>query len=942
MCFYRELSTDENSVTCAALAINGNLQPDETSCGKKRDLVLKQRQRYKGRNERLLKQVHQMARYRYKGQLHKVKEIKEEIQRDYGSLRSCARRLSLTWGQMQSMYLRRKRKPKKQYSRKFTTDVKNSLSKFFSSDEVSFSVPEARYAKKKFLRSNLKETCKMYNQSRRGNERKVAISTFRKYRPKCVKLQREIPVNTCLCQTCVNMKLLSKALIGASVQGISASTRSAVDFTLCPYEHLHSSDNAEEQLIADYGYRRCIYRECELCGVDLMRAKIEEANADILAKNEDVNYHIWENRTKTFKGREVSRIEKIAKSCSLKELVNLYLAALHGISNHLFEAKWQYQQLTNLIQNVPEHHVVMNHDFSENISCYSAREPASAYFDRTLVSLHPTVCFYRCKSVNCSKIVRHEILHVSSDTKHDFGHYKKIHGDSLKIVEADIGSEIRQITNISDNDPKCYKNKRNLLFISKSEVQMSHLFTAKSHGKFHSDNCGGRFKQFIKRSILSERAELKNAQDIFEFASSNYATARTNDNQCNHFQISVNLVRNISRSWKDDSKTAEGTRAMHAVQSLGCPGLVKMRTIACLCSNCLNDEGSCLNPEYCTDWALKQVSLKTPKLTAEQWSSLNDKSEKVLHIVDKKAIIDIYSENEDIKTEVNFSGGEGTASQCAEMECGVDSATVQSESTCKLVDDLRCEEQVSAQCENMVDWERILVQMERCRTYPALKRLFLSLSLPPLPSVYTGRFSIDSDIIDTVATSLIPVSRNVPQDLVATSTRMDGNCFTRSLAKYALNRQECHGEFRVRLVQEGILREEYYLNNDYLKVGGNECVTDDNYVLRYMQYSNHYNPCSPLNRQEIVKIYRAEWFEFRLLRTWAGVLQFHAAASILKRTVWSHYSNNVLRTIYNDLDRCMVPIGDSCPSAEVCHITWTKSNVNGRLDHFVPLLPREK
>lgn len=178
------------------------------------------RQRYKGKNQELLQDVHKMAKCKYKGQVNQVRSIKESLRKKYGSLRNCARRLALSWGQMQAMCVIRSQKKKDHYARKFNDSVKRELQQFFNSDEVSFSLPEARYAKKRFLRANLKEACKIFNNKRNSNERKVALSTFRRYRPKNVKLQRHIPVNMCLCQTCVNMNLLSKALIGASMKGV--------------------------------------------------------------------------------------------------------------------------------------------------------------------------------------------------------------------------------------------------------------------------------------------------------------------------------------------------------------------------------------------------------------------------------------------------------------------------------------------------------------------------------------------------------------------------------------------------------------------------------------------------------------------------------------------------------------------------------------------------
>lgn len=58
------------------------------------------KQKYRVSQQELRKLVHRMQTNKCKGRTGKVNQLKDEIRSRCGSLRSCARRLSISWGEM--------------------------------------------------------------------------------------------------------------------------------------------------------------------------------------------------------------------------------------------------------------------------------------------------------------------------------------------------------------------------------------------------------------------------------------------------------------------------------------------------------------------------------------------------------------------------------------------------------------------------------------------------------------------------------------------------------------------------------------------------------------------------------------------------------------------------------------------------------------------------
>jgi hypothetical protein len=71
------------------------------------------------------------------------------------------------------------------------------------------------------------------------------------------------------------------------------------------------------------------------------------------------------------------------------------------ISMHLFTATWQYQQLGNIKENIPDNWVIMIQDFAENYRTFYQDEIQSAHWQYEQATVHPVICYYQCQEKGC-------------------------------------------------------------------------------------------------------------------------------------------------------------------------------------------------------------------------------------------------------------------------------------------------------------------------------------------------------------------------------------------------------------------------------------------------------------------------------------------------------------------------------------------------------------
>ncbi|WAR17866.1 hypothetical protein MAR_032460 [Mya arenaria] len=248
------------------------------------------------------------------------------------------------------------------------------------------------------------------------------------------------PWYSCLCEYCTNVDLKLKALNDSlhkyKKQECKVADRyHAVNITLCDKEDRQQFQN-----------KCCIDRECHECGKD----KIVGHFAPLLSEHghEPVVYTVWERQQGVqINGKNKVRVMMVKKKESLNSLVTQLADHLDTLAKHLFVARWQQKQFSNLITKVPPGWVVLNLDFAENYACISQMEIQSAHWAHNQATIHPIVCYYKCEMDNCETTIQETLLFISDDLKHDHRavncFVKKTNEHLINVRSLDIVKQIQ-------------------------------------------------------------------------------------------------------------------------------------------------------------------------------------------------------------------------------------------------------------------------------------------------------------------------------------------------------------------------------------------------------------------------------------------------------------------------------------------------------------------
>lgn len=204
------------------------------------------------------------------------------------------------------------------------------------------------------------------------------------------------------------------------------------------YEHL--SDLLEETLCSKLENRmhhakECIQRECERCSVEKFRVLPEET--DMSEDAPDVKWKKFEyvSNGQTQDGKTKKRLQLVDKITKPGELFACFQNPLTTYTAHSFRAQWQHQQLQELTRQLPPHHVVTVHDYSENYNCQMQDQLQSLYFSQVQASVHVTVlkrhAIKEIDGMNSTEekpnIITEHIFVILPDCRHDHDSVQQVH-----------------------------------------------------------------------------------------------------------------------------------------------------------------------------------------------------------------------------------------------------------------------------------------------------------------------------------------------------------------------------------------------------------------------------------------------------------------------------------------------------------------------------------
>ena len=144
----------------------------------------------------------------------------------------------------------------------------NDIQSHFTSDDISFPLPDKKFEGKCFMRNSVQKSLKMYNLLA-STTRKILLAIYYRYKPKSVKFQGKIPFHQSCCEKCQNVENIIEEA-SKYMANIPRDLGGCVDRTLCDH----------------HGYFpnfKCVIHKCKNCGSSKFLHQILESNADKLS-----------------------------------------------------------------------------------------------------------------------------------------------------------------------------------------------------------------------------------------------------------------------------------------------------------------------------------------------------------------------------------------------------------------------------------------------------------------------------------------------------------------------------------------------------------------------------------------------------------------------------------------------------------------------------------
>ena len=590
------------------------------------------------KDKQMGKYMYFLGKYKNKKNEHKLNQTVTQLKKKYKSLRNACRETDLHWSQFHSHTRLYKRKiESRKYIRKLNAVDIESIGKFFKSEDISFPLPDKKYSGQWFMKGSLAKSCKMYNLLT-TTTRKICETTFRKYKPRFVKLQGKIPLRQSCCEVCQNFEYVMKSA-SKFLKGVPSSIDACVDSSMCSYESYFPKIN-------------CALCKCLNCGVEKLKLKLIDMNAHLI-EDERKRFLIkrWETKRESLGDKYRTYMHWKHDRLSYRELLHRYVNDLKGMASHCFFAAWNFHQYLVCKNNLEKGQIVIVHDYAQNYLCIHQHEIQAMHWCHKQVTMHPSCISYRCPVDNCNQMVLHEIVHISDDLKHDGHLVRKFQQCNLQILNR-RGVEIRKIIEFTDQAPSQYKNKTAFRYLCQEKIPTERNFFGVRHGKGPCDACAGRIKGRLAKLVKTESAVVNTARSCFDACKEFFETRWPDKDECCHYILTFNYVGKLGKrpdtsKWKGVAQTREH---MHSIMNRGDELKVNVRDVVCLCTGCLHGDSTCKNSKW---RGFDMASGKEVDVDLGFWNSVvickTVGSREDYEWEDVRAIIDSYTNYNDLQ-----------------------------------------------------------------------------------------------------------------------------------------------------------------------------------------------------------------------------------------------------------------------------------------------------
>ena len=325
-----------------------------------------------------------------------------------------------------------------------------------------------------------------------------------------------------LFKTCMDYRrtIVSKDAERSKVFQVYDSLNELVDETLCKNQG------------TEFHKLECLERSCQHCGTkkfQLLPEESTQANSFGTVRWQKFDYvEVGEKR----------RLELVEMQTYPGEMFLYFTKLLETFPAHRFRAKWQHEQLQNLLENLPLGHVCCIHDYSENYSCQHQDQIQSLYYGQMQASIHVTILHRHAlsqidggeSSEDDPRVVTEHLYVISPDLRHD---HHSVQGCQNNVVNylKEIGYNVELMHEWTDGCSAQYKSRHCMGDVSFSLLDFGfptvRNYFETSHAKGPQDGAGANLKHKADMAVIRREVVIQNAKDLFDFAKANLSFVNT-------------------------------------------------------------------------------------------------------------------------------------------------------------------------------------------------------------------------------------------------------------------------------------------------------------------------------------------------------------------------------------------------------------------------------
>ncbi|XP_070209732.1 uncharacterized protein [Littorina saxatilis] len=629
-------------------------------------------------------------------------------------------------------------------------------------------------------------------------------------------------------------------------------------------------------------------------------------------------------------------------------------------------------------------------DFAENFSCTYQEEIQAAHWHYDQVTIHPTVTYYKCPV--CSDTTTESLVFISPDKKHDHYAVQAFTSKALTHLRETRRLDISHIVQWTDGCASQYKSKGPFADISLSltnfNASLERNFFGSRHGKSPSDGESAVVKHHATSAVVSKRAIIANALDMYEYLQTSSLNKQPPAEGCSHFLRSFFWVaeEDIPRHCPEkQAKTVPGTRSFHSVRSTEL-NTIQSRHLTCVCMSCQNGVGNCSEEQVVGSWTFhnlqqqsrpqKNTKHSLPLLQQFPNPSISSSSVQLapqsmedeaplpppspsdppspqptpsvitlpaIHSVGDVINVQVIHHNDDalppLEVDLVPSSSVETSPAISPVVSPISSADPGTSGlqptvapSCWSPHELP---PCSAQPPSV--FKGLLQSLQAVEDWSTLE-IAAAEQEKQLTPVAVGHLQVRGLTVDNPSLDLYP--SDGPAHLTPMAIYGDGNCLPRCGSVLAWGTEDRHLEMRARIALELIVHKSHYLGET-----GHPAIGD--LPTFCAQYSDHFTGES-LTTDAIGRIFETEVRDVLRPSTYMGMWQILALSSVLRRPIYSIYPEHGGYNVRQQLHQVCtprLPPEDHTRPPYLPGIMWTHTQgkncpaLTWRPNHFVVCLP---